>query len=343
MEIGNQIKSLRLRRGITQEAMAQHFGITAQAVSKWERGAATPDIGMLPEISAYFGVTIDELFAISDETRMDRIQNMLRDIRFLDPADVESAKTFLLQKAEREPGNGLPHVLLADMENHIAQCHSQQAAEYAKEALRRDHTIKGAHSCLTEAMRGSCGDWCVTNHCALIEYYKEFVALHPDYVPGYQWLLNQLLDDNRLGEAEYYLNRMAEFDRSFRTPMFRALIALHRGNTAEVLGILDEMQKDFPEEWLMYLCIGDIMVQLGEYEQAKHYYRQYTAHQTPPRYTDSQTSMAQLCEILGDYQGAIDAIREEIAILASDRHTTSGETVDQHYRNIQRLEKKIQK
>ncbi len=34
MEIGNQIKSLRLRRGISQETLAQHFGIAAQAVSK---------------------------------------------------------------------------------------------------------------------------------------------------------------------------------------------------------------------------------------------------------------------------------------------------------------------
>ena len=38
MEIGNQIKALRLRRGTTQEALAQHLGVTAQAVSKWERG-----------------------------------------------------------------------------------------------------------------------------------------------------------------------------------------------------------------------------------------------------------------------------------------------------------------
>lgn len=36
MEIGRQIKALRLRRGITQEALAQHLGVTTQAVSKWE-------------------------------------------------------------------------------------------------------------------------------------------------------------------------------------------------------------------------------------------------------------------------------------------------------------------
>ena len=115
MEIGNQIKPLRLRRSITQEALAQHLGVTAQAVSKWERGVATPDIGMLPDISAYFGVTIDELFALSDDTRMERIQNMLWDIRFIPQADVDSAREFLLEKAKREPENGRPHELLADL------------------------------------------------------------------------------------------------------------------------------------------------------------------------------------------------------------------------------------
>ena len=40
MEIGNQIKQLRQHRGITQEALALHLGVTAQAVSKWERGVS---------------------------------------------------------------------------------------------------------------------------------------------------------------------------------------------------------------------------------------------------------------------------------------------------------------
>ena len=92
MDIGNQIKSLRLRRGITQEELALHLGITAQAVSKWERGVATPDISLLPAISVYLGVSIDELFSLSDETRMERIQNMLWDVRYLNQADVETSR-----------------------------------------------------------------------------------------------------------------------------------------------------------------------------------------------------------------------------------------------------------
>lgn len=66
MEIGNQIKSLRLRRGISQEAVENHIGIPPQAVSKWERGVTMPDNGLLPELSAFFGVSIDELFAQSE-------------------------------------------------------------------------------------------------------------------------------------------------------------------------------------------------------------------------------------------------------------------------------------
>ena len=128
MEIGNQIKQLRLRRGITQEEMARHFGITAQAISKWERGAAAPDIGILPGLSAYFGVTIDELFALSDDTRMDRIQNMLWDVRYLNPADVENERQFLLEKARREPGNTDAYCMLAQMELHLAQEHNTRAA-----------------------------------------------------------------------------------------------------------------------------------------------------------------------------------------------------------------------
>ena len=40
MDIGKQIRALRLRRGVTQEAMAGQLGVSAQAVSKWETGVS---------------------------------------------------------------------------------------------------------------------------------------------------------------------------------------------------------------------------------------------------------------------------------------------------------------
>ena len=342
MEIGNQIKALRLRKGITQDAMATHFGITPQAVSKWERGVATPDIGLLPELSAYFGVTIDELFALSDQTKMDRIQNLVWDVRNISQDDYLQSKTFLLEKAAREPGNGEPHALLADLENHVAQYHRDLAAKYAQEALRRDHTIKDAHSELTAAMCQSCGDWCASNHFALIEYYKEFVKDHPDYAPGYLWLLSPLIADGRYEEAEFYCNRLAEIDPTYRPHLFRCHNLVAQGRWEDARQLLQTIEERFSGCWIMYLGIGDCFARMGQYDDAKHYYRQYLIHQNPPRYTDSLTSIAQLCEIEGDYEGAIAAIKEEIALLAGDWGTVTGETVDQHTRNIARLQKRME-
>ena len=106
LNFGENIRKLRIEHGLTQEKLADFLGVSFQAVSKWERGVAMPDIGMLPDISAYFGVTIDELFSISDDTRMERIQNMLWDSRYYDPAEVESTREFLLAKGKKEPENG---------------------------------------------------------------------------------------------------------------------------------------------------------------------------------------------------------------------------------------------
>ena len=62
IEIGQRIKSLRIEKGVTQEELASHLGLSYQAVSKWENNVSTPDIQLLPLLSVYFGVTIDDLF-----------------------------------------------------------------------------------------------------------------------------------------------------------------------------------------------------------------------------------------------------------------------------------------
>jgi len=91
MEIGAKIKYLRLERNVTQEALAEYLGVSPQAVSKWERGAAAPDIGLLPALSVFFGVRIDDFFALSDRARLDRINRMMEHEGFLSQADFDYA------------------------------------------------------------------------------------------------------------------------------------------------------------------------------------------------------------------------------------------------------------
>ena len=341
MEIGNQIKQLRLRRGITQEEMAQHFGITAQAVSKWERGAATPDISLLPDISAYFGVTIDELFAISDNTRMERIQNMLWDDRYYDPAEVESTREFLLNKGKREPENGKVFNYLAEMENHLAQEHHEKAAEYAKEALRRDQNLRGAHAELEIAMNGHIHDWNYGNHYLLIDFFREHIEQHPDDWRAYMSIMDQLIDDYRLEEAETYCNCFAQINQSYRVSLYQGLIAWQKGERVKAFEIWAEMERDFPEEWCVWHNIGDYLAHSGEYDKAMEYYRKALEVQKVPPMLDPLQAMAQLCEIRGDLAGAIAARREEADRMRNQWNITSGEELDIVLRDIIRLESKM--
>ena len=60
-KLGERIVFLRKARGLTQIKIAEHLGVTPQAVSKWERGLACPDLVFLDELSDLLGVTIDAL------------------------------------------------------------------------------------------------------------------------------------------------------------------------------------------------------------------------------------------------------------------------------------------
>ena len=339
MEIGNQIKAFRLRKGVTQEAMAGHLGVSAQAVSKWERGAAAPDIALLPALSAYLGVTIDELFSLSDATRMERIQNMLWDTRVLDAAQADAAREFLLDKARREPEDGEALALLSDMENHIALTHRALAADYARQALRRDHKLGLAWAALREAMDGA-GDWCVEAHSAFIDFCKELIARHPEDAKGYWWLLDNLIADNRLAEARDYCEKLSTIDQSYNPALYRGRIALRAGEADAAAAIFRKMEADFPKDWRVAFEMGNVMARAGEYEKAKSYFRQATDLQAAPRYTDGLTSISLICEIEGDIPGAIAAAEEEISVLATEWATTTGESVEQHRRRIAALREK---
>ena len=60
--IGNVIAKMRKNNELTQEELATKIGVSAQTVSKWERGITMPDILLLPQIADVFDVTIDYLF-----------------------------------------------------------------------------------------------------------------------------------------------------------------------------------------------------------------------------------------------------------------------------------------
>lgn len=75
--LSERIAFLRKGRGLTQEQLGQLVGVSAQAVSKWEKGGA-PDVELLPALADQLGVTIDGLFGRDDIQVKDFSQQMGR-------------------------------------------------------------------------------------------------------------------------------------------------------------------------------------------------------------------------------------------------------------------------
>ena len=64
--LAQNIRRLRLHREMTQEELAERLSVTAQAVSRWERGECYPDITLLPGLANLFGVSTDELLGMEE-------------------------------------------------------------------------------------------------------------------------------------------------------------------------------------------------------------------------------------------------------------------------------------
>ena len=60
-QLGLRIAASRRARGLTQGQVAACMGVSPQAVSKWERGLACPDLVFLDDLAALLGVSLEEL------------------------------------------------------------------------------------------------------------------------------------------------------------------------------------------------------------------------------------------------------------------------------------------
>lgn len=60
-KIGKLIKRIRKENNLTQKQLADKYGVTYQAVSKWENGKNIPDISLLRQISRDFGIDIKDI------------------------------------------------------------------------------------------------------------------------------------------------------------------------------------------------------------------------------------------------------------------------------------------
>jgi len=60
-KIGTFLRVLRKEKNLTQQQLAEHFGVSDRSVSRWETGTNMPDLSLLVEIAEFYDVDVREL------------------------------------------------------------------------------------------------------------------------------------------------------------------------------------------------------------------------------------------------------------------------------------------
>lgn len=231
MDIGNKIKHLRYKAGLTQDQLASKLGISAQSVSKWETSVTMPDITLLPTIAGELGVTIDELFDLTTDQKLQRIEKRIDVDGELSHEIFSEYENFLKIQLDEFDDRRKILSLLARLYHHRAEADLRKVSKYAHEAILLAPEIKDCQWLLQKANGATMWDWNCTNHSGVIDFYKNVIesdTVTPKTPLPYYYLIDNLIADHRTKEAKEYLDKCKALPahRPFLIPIYEAHIAL---------------------------------------------------------------------------------------------------------------------
>ena len=321
MELGKKIKQLRFKAGLTQEQLAEKLGIGAQSVSKWENAVAMPDITTLPLLAEIFGISIDDLFDLTSEQRLNRIENSL-DITEELPQDLfREYEDFLKDQLDDEQNRQRATSLIAYLYWHRMNSYAKKAARYAKDSIRTAPGIKDCQWVLDRAEGHASWDWNIANHTKAIEFWRGIVEENPEVRLPYLYLLDNLLADRRADEAEAYLERASRLPdaRPVMVQVYRAHVALTRFDEKTADRIMEELVAAHPENSACLFEAAQYYAEKCDYQKAIGLYeRSFEKETRRPRFSDELMAIADIYEIMGDYRKAAETYDRIIDLLENE-------------------------
>ena len=340
MELGKKIRQLRFKAGLTQEQLAEKLGIGAQAVSKWENAAAMPDITTLPLLAEIFGVSIDDLFDLSSEQRLNRIENRLDTEEDL-PQDVfMEYEEFLKGQLAAEQNKKRATGLIAYLYWHRMNSYARKASRYAREAVQAAPNEKDCQWILQKAEGHAIWDWNLANHGKGIEFYRELVEKNPEARLPYAYLFDNLLADHRAEDAEKYLARYAALPdvSPIHVEVYRAYIALARFDEPTADSIIKALGEKYPDDFVYLFEAAQYFARKCDYDKAIALYERSFALETRrPRFQDELMAIADIYEIRGDYRKAAETWGRIIKLLEEEWGLTEEVELQQARREKARL------
>ena len=344
MELGKKIKQLRFKASLTQEQLAERLGISPQSVSKWENAVAMPDISTLPLLAEVFGVTIDDLFDLSSEQRLNRIENRL-DAEDNLPQDVFlEYEAFLQNELKNEAHKQRATDLLAYLYWHRMESFGRKAGHYAKEGVRMNPGVKCSQWVLIKTNGHVSWDWNMNNHTDAIDFYRELVEKNPTLRLPCLYLIDNLLADRRADEAEHYLAKLRTLPDAnpIMNEIYRAHIALARFDAPTADRIIEELLAAHPEDDVCLFEAAQYYAAKCEYDKALDCYeRDFACDPRRPRFQDALMGIADIHKIRGEYEQAAKTYERILKLLQDEWGMTEEDEIKNVKAKIAALREKV--
>lgn len=315
LNLGTSIRRLRTERGMTQEELAAFAGVSFQAVSKWECGTTTPDIALLPKLAIFFGVRIDDLFGITHEDELERVEFILGHERITEE-NFGYSKKVLDHALEHSPDD-------------VRVLKTYARLYFAKN--QRDRLEAGRM--LRLAMKNAPEDdeiW-LLYHQFCGKELDDFISTCEPYLPTvpktsrlYELLISAMIERRQFDRAETLITAYDPYCPTAMPTVFRGDIAQMSGNPEKALMIWDSV--DIQDHKAQYE-IGERLTNIDPGRAIAAFERSFAAAEIP-RDLSAIYSLAFLHERLGNPAQAKAAWQTILDVLASDWKTTDGETVD---------------
>lgn len=263
------LRKLRLDRKLTQERAAEHLGVSAQAVSRWETGITYPDVLSLPQIAALYGVLVDELFRPLPQGYANNAQRLLA--------------------VYEQTGK-----------------HEDFFAAYLEfEKLHRAGTMTAdderSYGILHEYMTGHC------LQTALESYDRTLVRTRNDDPELFRRTQRQKMQlRGRIGQGADCIDEQeaaVQANPDDPAEWVNLAAAYHMcGQHADALRVCREALTRFPDEGLLYVYAGDSCRALQQYAEAFDAW--HNAVRLDDKFMDAMYSIAFCHEELGQYAKA---------------------------------------
>lgn len=188
LSLSENISKLRKQHFMTQEQLAEALGVTFASVSKWERGAATPELRLIAQMADLFGVSLDALVGFEAQSgSVTVLEEQIRDLQLqksYDDAIIAAEKALLrypndfrivyragelfavsgierndhalmhrcIELLERAilliSQNNDPNISEVSIQNEIAQCHIVIGETQKGLEILKKYNVSGVHNAL---------------------------------------------------------------------------------------------------------------------------------------------------------------------------------------------------